>query len=416
MAKQRPLLSALLFLSCALVSVNCLKVSEPNYQSENRSTAVAWSITAPSISFIGGSETARFEKVIVDFDKMIGEGLHAGAQLAIYREGRLVLLLAAGKDVRTNKPVTERSLFCLRSTTKELTALVVAILYERSLFKYDDPVARYWPEFAQNGKQDITIGQVMSHSAGIPQNIPVPVSQWADRRAVAEGVEGLIPMWKPGTRHGYHAATYGWVADELAWRMTGQDIAGLIEKEVKQPLGIKDVYLGLPESEYYRFCPIEVQGDTDGTRAAFSDFVNSYEGLKLPLAWVSGVATAQDLARLFNIFAFEGTYTGKRLINGETQSLVTNTTNPAGDVDVVLHWPVRWGLGVINGETPSIYGSKYHPRAIGHAGGGANVAWVDPERHLSVVFLCNGMRTGGEEWERYRRIADLIYQSVDGLN
>jgi CubicO group peptidase (beta-lactamase class C family) len=195
-------------------------------------------------------------------------------------------------------------------------------------------------------------------------------------------------------------------------RLTGHNIADLLRTEITGPLEIKDVYLGLPENEYQRFCPIAVLDETTRERAMFSDFINSYEGIKMPLSWVAGVANAWDLAYLFNIFAFEGTFGGRTFFSKETQALISVPTNKPGEIDRVLRWPVSWGLGVILGDTPSIYGTPPHPRAIGHAGGGANVVWADPDERLAVAFLCNGMRTGGTDWERYRVIGDLIYASL----
>ena len=358
-------------------------------------------------------DPARFKPVIATFNNMIAGGLHEGAQLAVYEDGELALYVTGGKDIKSGKPITGDNLFCIRSTTKALTALVMAMLYERGLFKYDDTVAKYWPEFAQNGKDSITISYMMGHRAGIPQSIATPVTQWADRPAVARGVEDLKPLWTPGMRNGYHASTYGWVADELAQRLAGADIANLLARDVTAPLRIKDVYIGLPQSEFARFCPLAVLGETANTRTAFNDFMNTYDGMKLPLSWVSGAANARDLARLFNIFAGKGSSDGKRIIRSDTQELISRPTNSIDEMDLILKWPVRWGLGLITGDTASVYGAIKHPHTIGHAGGGANVAWADPDKKLSVAFLCNGMRTEGEEWERYRVLADSIYTVID---
>jgi len=381
---------------------------------ENVSTNIAQ--TACNINYLAATDLPRFNKLIGAFDKMITDGLHQGAQLAVYKNGEPILIIAGGKDVRSGSPINEKSLFSIRSTTKALAALSMAILYERGLFKYDDPVVKYWPEFGRNAKESITIAHMMSHSAGIPQAPQVPITSWTNREAVARAIEGLKPIWVPGTKFGYHATTSGWVVDELAQRLARVNIADLLQKELTGPLGIRDVYLGLPDSEYARFCTMEVLGKTAANRVALSEFLNTSQGLKLPLAWGAGVATAQDLARLFNILAFEGTYGGRTFISGNTQALISKPLNPLGSEDVILHWPVRWGLGFINGETPSIYGTVSHPQAIGHAGGGANVAWADPQQHLSVAFLCNGMRTEGEEWERYRILGDLIYEAVSSMN
>jgi CubicO group peptidase (beta-lactamase class C family) len=380
--------------------------------SQTAATAVQNGRDPDYINEMACTDPARFKPVITVFNKMIADGLHEGAQLAIYENGELSLYISGGKDIKSGKPITGDNLFCVRSTTKGLTALVIAMLYERGLLKYDEPVAKYWPEFARNGKENITIAQIMGHRAGIPQSISVPVTKWTDRAEVARGVEELKPVWMPGKYDGYHASTYGWVADELAMRIADNNIAGLLARDVTGPLGIKDVYIGLPAGELNRFCPLALMGETDKTRAAFNDFMNTYDGMKLPLCWVSGAATARDLARLFNIFAFNGSYGGRTIISKETQELISRPTNSPGEMDLILKWPVRWGLGLINGDTPSVYGSGQHSNAIGHAGGGANVAWADPDRKMSVAFLCNGMRTGGEEWERYRILADSIYGVV----
>jgi len=400
----------------------CSKYSPSSIKSEESSALEGKTISVGKVTVIRyqpegicariGIDPAGLDRLVQGFAQMIEEGRHSGAQLAIYREGQLVLALAAGTDVATGKPITFDSLFCMRSCTKALTALVMAMLYDRGLFSYDDLVAKYWPEFAQNGKEKTTIGQVMSHRAGIPQDLPIPLREYGNRESIAKAVEGLAPRWAPGTANGYHASTYGWVLGELAMRLTGHNIASLLRTEVTVPLGIKDVYIGLPESEYQRFCPMAVLDPTTAGRAAFSNFIDSREGISLPLPWVAGVANAWDLARIFNIFAFEGTFAGRTFMKKQTQALISGPTNSPGDVDLVLQWPVCWGLGVITGDTPDVYGTQLHPGAIGHAGGGASVVWADPSEHLAVAFLCNGMRTGGREWERYRILGDLVYASL----
>jgi len=375
------------------------KVTLIRYQPENIATRASL-------------DRAGLDRLAAGFARMIEQGDHSGAQLAIYRQGQLVLALAGGTDVKSGKPITFDSLFSMRSCTKALTALVMAILYDRGLFRFDDPVMKYWPEFGQNGKAEITIGQVMSHRAGIPQGLSIPVLEYGNRPAVARAIEELKPIWRPGTANGYHALTYGWVLDELAIRLTGHNIASLLRAEVTEPLGIRDIYLGLPESEYPRFCPMAVLDQTNLQRAAFSDFLNSYNGVRFPIPAANGIANAWDLAQVFNIFAFEGTFGDRTFLSRETQALISTPTNSPDEMDVVLRWPARWGLGVILGDTPDIYGTPPHPRAIGHAGGGASVVWADPDERLAVAFLCNGMRTGGREWERYRILGDLVYGAL----
>lgn len=349
------------------------------------------------------------------FEDMLREGLHPGAQLAVYRDGELAISLAGGLDAPGGNPVTETTLFQIRSVTKALTALVMLTLYDRGRFSFEDPVIKYWPEFGQNGKEAITIAQIMSHRAGIPDGPQISTAQMADRKVVAAAVEALKPEWTPGTANGYHAATYGWVLDELVFRMTGANVADFLKKEILEPLGNKDVFLGLPKEEFPRMAKMAVETGVRGRqdlRARFSDFMNTYQAVSLPLAWVCGVATAEGLANVMNLLAFEGTFGLKKFFSKQTQELAGKPTNKAGEMDRRLLWPVRWGLGFILGDTPDIYGTPPHAKALGHAGGGAGVAWGDPERRLAAAFNCNRMLGGTEVWERYRRIGDGIYAAL----
>jgi CubicO group peptidase (beta-lactamase class C family) len=126
---------------------------------------------------------------------------------------------------------------------------------------------------------------------------------------------------------------------------------------------------------------------------------------------VGGVATARDLANLMNLLAYEGTWRNRTFFSKHTLELASHPTNPPGVSDLRLQQPIRWGLGFILGDTPNIYGTTPHPRAVGHAGGGAVVAWADPERRLTAAFLCNRMVTrAGPQWSG--EIGDHVYGAL----
>jgi CubicO group peptidase (beta-lactamase class C family) len=349
------------------------------------------------------------------FASMLEEGLHPAAQLAVYRNGELAFDLAGGVVGDSgDAPVTPDTLFQIRSTTKALAAMVMMRLHDAGRFAYEDPVAKHWPEFATNGKGAITIAQVMSHRAGLPDGPSIPAAEMGNRAAVTQAVVAMTPAWEPGTANGYHASSYGWILDELVLRWEGKPLHRILREDFLDPLGVTDVYLGLPETEYPRMAKMVVEDrvrQNQAARAQFSDFVNSYAGVRLPLSWVMGVATARDLARLMSVLAFEGTWNGRQYFSKATQAKAAVPANPAGFVDLRLQHPVRWGLGFILGDTPDIYGTPPHPQALGHAGGGASVAWADPERRLAVAFLCNRM-LGAESWERYRRIGNAVYAAL----
>jgi CubicO group peptidase (beta-lactamase class C family) len=358
------------------------------------------------------------------FEDMLEEGFHPGAQLAVFRNGELAIELAGGVDGPAGNPVTETTLFQIRSTTKALATLVMLVLYERGRFSFEDPVAKHWPEFGANGKEKITIAHIMSHRAGIPDGPAIPPDKLGDRAAVAAAVAAMKPVWEPGTATGYHAATIGWVVDELVHRWEGKPLHEVLQAEILDPLGVHDVYLGLPREEYPRMAHMVVQDrvrEHQPARARTSDFINTYEGVRLPLSWVMGVATARGLAHVMNILAYEGTFGGRIFFSPETQMLASTPTNEPGEIDLRVQYPTRWGLGFILGDTPDMYGTQPRPRAVGHGGGSAVVAWADPDQRLAVAFVCNHMVSGvmvegkrvGGSTERSRRVGDAVYGALE---
>lgn len=362
-----------------------------------------------------GVDLKALDNLTQVFGDMIDSGLHPGAQLAIYRNGELVIELAGGLDSPSGNPVTSETLFQIRSTTKALTAMVMLMLHDRGYFSFKDTVSKHWPEFGKNGKETITIAHVMSHRAGIPDGPRISARDMGNREAVAAAVEAMKPIWQPGSANGYHSASYGWVIDELLFRWEGRNVSQFLKTEISESLGIKDVFVGLPKQEFPRMAKMTVEErvrNNQALRARFSDFLNTYGGVRLPLSWVGGVANARDLANLMNLYAYEGTLNSVTYFSKETQKLASTPTNKPGEVDRRLLWPVRWGLGLILGDTPHIYGTPPHPKAVGHAGGGAGVAWADPEQRLSVAFLCNSMLGGTRWWERFKRIGDGVYAAI----
>jgi CubicO group peptidase (beta-lactamase class C family) len=367
----------------------------------------------------GKINPTKVNELIQLFQKMINDGLHPGAQLCVYYQGDLVIDLAGGLVSPGGQPVTSQTLYQIRSTTKALSTIALLMLYEKHRFAFEDPVAKYWPKFGSKGKQSITIANIMSHSAGIPDGPMIPPDKMGDRSAVAAAVEAMEPIWTPGTANGYHAATFGWVLDELVYLWEGRNISQFIDEEVIKPLGLKNIFIGLPPKEFPRMAKMFVEGgvrERQDTRARFSDFLNTPEGMGLPLAWVGGVATARDLAHLMTIPAYEGTYGSRIFFTKQTQEKATRPLNPPDTVDRRLTLPIRWGLGFMLGTTPRIYGDRLNPRVVGHAGGSACIAWADPDLKLSVAFLTNKMAGMNTAFDRYREIGNKVYACFSNLS
>ncbi|HEY2178137.1 MAG TPA: serine hydrolase domain-containing protein, partial [Caulobacteraceae bacterium] len=180
-----------------------------------------------------------------------------GASFAAYRGEDLVVDLWAGRRYPDRSdPWTRDTLVNIWSATKGVTALAVAVLVDRDLIDYAAPVTRYWPEYAQNGKGETTVSQLLSHQAGLPGFAePTPITDFYDWEAVTTRLARQAPMWTPGEKNAYHAMTYGFLAGELVRRASGQTIGRFLANELAGPLKA-DVFIGLPEAEEPRVAPL----------------------------------------------------------------------------------------------------------------------------------------------------------------
>lgn len=362
---------------------------------------------------------AGVDRVAAHFTSLIESGAFHGAQLAVCRNGEPVIELAGGAGV-AGKPVRFDSLLCLLSATKALTAMAMHTLHDRGVFEYTDRVAKHWPEFARNGKDEITIAQVMSHRAGLVKDAYSGYLQWrewAKPGGVAKLIEAWEPQWPPGAANGYHALTYGQVLDELIKRWTKKNTGEWLRAEICAPLKIDDVYIGLPDRvwpRYAGFAAAPARARSPGMTpppGGEDHFFNSQEIMRQCLAWGSGAARARDVARLMNVYAFEGGYGGKKFFSKETFNRAVTPTNQPEDVDRILRRKVRWGLGLHVGVTEgtpqapgSLFGKTAGPRACGHMGGNSALVWADPDLRLSVAFIS----TGAKGLANYEPLSDLI--------
>jgi CubicO group peptidase (beta-lactamase class C family) len=326
------------------------------------------------------------------FQQQLDEGLHPGASLAVYRHGRLVLELYGGLAEReSNRPVTPETLFVLFSSTKPLAAICLHILLERGRFELDDPVARYWPEFARNGKAAVTIRHVLTHSGGFPQH-PSQLSprKWSDWNAVVQAMEEIELMWEPGQDTGYHPLNFGWVVGELVRRIDGRPIGRFLREEVTAPLGMRDTYLGLPAELEGRVARLYLMDNEVDPQAAAA--FNRPEVHQAVVPAGAGIGTARDLARFYAMLACGGTLDGARILSPES---VERAVSVQVEVkrDRSLGIPMRWALGFhLGGNHVDLFGYDTSPRSFGHGGHGSSVGWADPDLGLAVAIITNGMR------------------------
>ena len=364
---------------------------------------------------VHGHADEGFGKVADAFAENFRVAGELGAAFCLYVDGRQRVDLWGGvANQQTGEPWTDRTLQLVFSTTKGATAICVAKLVESGALSYDDTVAQHWPEFAAHGKGDITVGQMMSHQAGlIGVDAPISFDEIMAVTPVVESLQEQTPMWEPGTAHGYHAITYGWLAGELVRRVDGRRIGQFFADEVAAPLGL-EFWIGLPESEEPRVSRLEafptptdpallalanlvIGPGTNGYRALFLDgridFTepdNDYNtravhATEMPGA--NGITNASSLARMYA--ATIGEVDGVRLLNADTMEAAR--TERVNGPDLTLIAPTRFAAGfwLHNMLSPMIQEGSF-----GHPGAGGSLGYANPELGIGYGYVMNQMGGG----------------------
>ncbi|MFF5101469.1 serine hydrolase domain-containing protein [Streptomyces sp. NPDC000134] len=338
-----------------------------------------------------------------------------GAAVAVYRHGRRVVELWAGtRDIDGTGPWRRGTAQVVRSATKGVAAAVPLLLHQRGRLDLDAPVGTYWPEFKAHGKERVLVRHVLGHRAGLPVlDRPLTPGEALDPARGPEAVAAQAPAWEPGTDHGYHALTYGWLVDELVRRVTGRSTGAWLADEVARPLGL-DLWLGLPPAEEAagRAGRVGAAPETEPARglrmrpkravtaayedpgsltrrafAAITPFPDqndaAYRAAALPAT--NAVATAEALARFYA--ALIGEVDGVRLFAPGTLALARAEESAGPDRVLVVN--TRFGLGyMLHGSASPMLG----PGSFGHPGRGGSLGFADPETGIAFGYVTNGFR------------------------
>jgi len=331
-----------------------------------------------------------------------GDYQEIGASFAAFHRGRCVVDLWGGyRDRARTKPWTRDTLINVWSSTKGITATAVAILVDRGLLDYADKVAKHWPEFAANGKQDVTVAQLMSHQAGLNGFAePTTPEDQFDWRGCAEKLARQKPAWPPGTASSYHAMTYGWLAGELVRRIAGRSVGAFVRDEIAKPLSA-DFFIGLPESEEGRVAEMigpKRQADMPPlSDIALMALINPQQNPEMPnrrewraaeIPAANAQSSAMGLARLYAALSGDGSLEGVRILSPNTIARMTMPATNDGRHDMFLGFTDAWGMGVALNR-PGIYGPN--ARAFGHSGWGGSFGCADPDAEVSIGYVCNQM-------------------------
>ncbi|MEU9122945.1 serine hydrolase domain-containing protein [Streptomyces sp. NPDC048506] len=341
-----------------------------------------------------------------------------GAAVAVYRHGRKVVDLWGGTkdgDEGATAPWEAGTAQVIRSATKGVAAVVPLLLHQRGLLDLDAPVGTYWPEFKVAGKERVLVRHLLSHRAGLPVlDTPLTPAQAIDGASGPAAVAAQAPAWEPGTDHGYHAQTYGWLIAELVLRVTGRTLGDWLAEEISTPLGL-DLWIGLPEAERSRVgriaaaeapaAPASVglrvrpkrsvadayADPTSLTSRAFGaiapapdENAPAYRAAELPSS--GGIATARALARCYA--SLIGPVDDHPRLFAPATLTLARTEESAG-LDRTLLLNTRFGLGfMLHGPASPLLA----PGSFGHPGRGGALACADPESGVAFGYVTNGMQ------------------------
>ncbi len=397
-----------------------------------------------SPNLLGGGVAEGYGAVADAFRANFARGREVGAAVAVYRNGTKVVDLWGGfRNGSTRAPWRDDTLVNMYSTTKGVASLAVAVAASRGIIDYDARVADYWPEFAQAGKAEVTVRQLLSHQAGLPAlDGPLTLSDVAEPERLSAVLAAQAPAWKPGTRHGYHTLTLGWYESELIRHAdpAGRTLGRFFADEIAARLGL-EMYIGLPASVnrdrvaylhgwsraeallHLNTMPagfalslanpfglasktVKLPTDVDVLRDFNSEKVRTVE---IPAG--NGIGTARSVARAYGCAATGGTELGltATTLNALTQPAVA----PSGGLrDKVLHVNSSFSLGYCKPVRHFEFGSS--AKAFGTPGYGGSFGFADPDTGVGFAYVMN--RLGFHLWSDPRELAlrQALFRDVLG--
>jgi CubicO group peptidase (beta-lactamase class C family) len=381
----------------------------------------------PAMQLESGQLLQRLKPLFLENFEEFGE---LGAAVSVWQNGKPILDLYGGfRDARRESPWTADTLVLVWSATKGIgSACVLHVLQEHNI-DINQRVAEVWPEFAQAGKEKITLAQLLSHQAGLcalDRRVDV-----IDYGAVIQALEAQKPLWPPGIAHGYHARTFGFLLDELVRRIAGKTLSGYWQEVFARPLNL-DLWIGLPEKENPRVATIYAAKSgkppeptrfyidlaTPGTlaRKAFT----SPHGLHVvsamnnpairvqPIVSFGGIGSAASLAKFYSMLANGGQCDGQTLFSERTIAWMTTTL--VDSLDRVFQIPTAFSAGFMKDSRKAarrIFGASRN--AFGHPGAGGSHAFADPKNKLSFAYVMNRMEQKVLPNEKSLRLVDAIY-------
>jgi CubicO group peptidase (beta-lactamase class C family) len=357
---------------------------------------------------VQGTCDARFEPVRDVLAEQLDSGNDTGASIAVDVDGRTVADLWGGWcDEEHRTPWTENTITNVWSTTKTVTNLAALMLADRGLLDPYAPVAKYWPEFAENGKERIEVRHILSHTSGVSGwEAPFTIEDMYDRDAATRQLATQAPWWEPGTASGYHAQNQGHLVGELVRRLSGKPLKTFVAEEIAGPLGA-DFQIGAAEADWDRIAPVTPPPPLPFDLASLDPDSPVYKTFTGPVAdagaantpaWrraelgaLNGHGNARSVARILRVLALGGAAGGVRLLSPDAIGLIFDEQSHGPDL--VLGVPLRFGIGYALPETDTV---PYIPqgRSCYWGGWGGSVILMDLDARTTISYMMNKMGPG----------------------
>src|SRR6266516_3644183 len=400
---------------------------------------------------VAGFYDSQFERVAEEFVRNFQERGEVGASVCVQVEGETFVDLWGGSaNLASNKSWVEDTITHVWSCTKGATALCAHILISRGLLDLEAPIVRYWPEFGQVGKESIPVKMLLNHQSGLAAlSEPLPAGALFDWEFMVRALENQEPFWKPGTMHGYHGFTFGWLVGEVVRRVSGKSLGTFFREEVAGPLGL-DFWIGLPEALESRVAPIipadppDPSGPLNPMMMAILSDPTSFQALQMfnnggymmpgpdgvfgfntraahaaEIGSVGAITNARGLAGMYAPLANGGSLKGVSLVNRDTLVRM-GAVSSATSVDITVLLPMRFSLGFAksadNRRIPSATENDsmiLSEEAFGHPGfGGSALGFADPVARMSFGYATNRIGPGLALTKRGQSLVDAAYLSL----
>ena len=393
---------------------------------DQRAAGADGQLASPADAPVQGECDPRFAAVREAFQANFAAGSETGAALAVTLHGEPIIDLWGGwMNAAHTKPWGAETMVCCYSVGKAVSAICAWRLVERGELDLERPVADYWPAFAQAGKERVTVRWLLTHQAGLAAiRRPLPRGAFLDWELMTSALAAQEPWWPPGTQHGYHSNTQGFLIGEVIRRMTGMSIGAFLQEELTQPAGI-DFHFGTRAEDDKRTADmLLIQQPPDLRRAPpnplqtlggrnpphipsgpGSSNTREYRAAEFPST--TGHGTARGQARLYGALATDGSVDGVQILAPST--IEAAAAEQVYGIDRILGRPTRFASGFQMTMRERPLGPN--PRTFGHFGGGGSLAFADPDAGIGWGYVMNQGR-GGWQHRHVRRLIDLLYDAL----